>query len=158
MLPKLNGVIVPHRKNTAAMPAVKMPTPKSVTIPMSMHIGAPAVPCVKVGDEVKVGQLIAEAGGFVSAPIHASVSGKVTAVGPMLASTGAKVTAITIESDGEMTVSESCVPPTITDYDSFIAAVRASGAVGLGGAGFPTWFKWNAARSSVSDTKYLSFL
>lgn len=147
MLPKLNGVIVPHRKNTAAMPAVKMPTPKSVTIPMNMHIGAPSVPCVKVGDEVKVGQLIAEAGGFVSAPIHASVSGKVTAVGPMLASTGAQVTAITIESDGEMTVSETCVPPVINDYDSFIAAVRASGAVGLGGAGFPT-----SVKLDVKDT------
>jgi electron transport complex protein RnfC len=94
-----------------------------------------------------VGQLIAEAGGFVSAPIHASVSGKVTAVGPMLASNGSQVTAITIESDGEMTVSEDCVPPTVTDYDSFIAAVRASGAVGLGGAGFPT-----SVKLDVKDT------
>ena len=147
MLPKLNGVIVPHRKNTAAMPAVRMPSPKSVTIPMSMHIGAPANPCVKVGDEVKVGQLIAEAGGFVSAPIHASVSGKVTAIGPMLASNGSPMTAITIESDGEMTISETCVAPEVSDYDSFIAAVRASGAVGLGGAGFPT-----SVKLDVKDT------
>ena len=58
MLPKLNGVKVPHRKNTAAMPAVKMPTPKSVTIPMNMHIGAPSVPCVKVGDSVVTGQVL----------------------------------------------------------------------------------------------------
>ncbi len=147
MLPKLNGVIVPHRKNTAALAAVKMTAPKSVTIPMNMHIGAPSVPCVKVGDEVKVGQLIAEAGGFVGAPIHASVSGKVTAIGPMLASNGTYMTAITIESDGEMTVSETCVPPTVNDYDSFIAAVRASGAVGLGGAGFPT-----SVKLDVKDT------
>lgn len=147
MLPKLNGVIVPHRKHTAAMPAVKMPAPKTVTIPMSMHIGAPAKPCVQVGDEVKVGQLIAEAGGFVSAPIHASVSGKVTAIGPMLASNGSQMTAITIESDGLMALSETCVPPVVTDYDSFIAAVRASGAVGLGGAGFPT-----SVKLDVKDT------
>lgn len=147
MLPKLNGVIVPHRKNTAGMPAVKMPSPKSVTIPMNMHIGAPSKPCVNVGDEVKVGQLIAEAGGFVGAPIHASVSGKVTAIGPMLASNGSQMTAITIESDGLMTVSETCVPPTVNDYDSFIAAVRASGAVGLGGAGFPT-----SVKLDVKDT------
>ncbi len=147
MLPKLNGVIVPHRKNTAAQPAVRMPAPKSVTIPMNMHIGAPSNPCVKVGDEVKVGQLIAEAGGFVGAPIHASVSGKVTAVGPMLASNGSQVTAITIESDGQMSVSVECVPPVVNDYDSFIAAVRASGAVGLGGAGFPT-----AVKLDVKDT------
>ena len=147
MLPKLNGVIVPHRKNTAALAAVKMTAPKSVTIPMNMHIGAPSVPCVKVGDEVKVGQLIAEAGGFVGAPIHASVSGKVTAIGPMLASNGTSMTAITIESDGEMAVSETCVPPEVNDYDSFIAAVRASGAVGLGGAGFPT-----SVKLDVKDT------
>lgn len=147
MLPKLNGVIVPHRKNTAAQPAVRMPAPKSVTIPMNMHIGAPSNPCVKVGDEVKVGQIIAEAGGFVSAPIHATVSGKVTAIGPMLSSNGSQVTAITIESDGQMAVSEECVPPVVKDYDSFIAAVRASGAVGLGGAGFPT-----AVKLDVKDT------
>ena len=54
MLPKLNGVKVPHRKNTAAMPAVAMPTPKTVTIPMNMHIGAPSKPCVNVGDMVKL--------------------------------------------------------------------------------------------------------
>lgn len=147
MLPKLNGVIVPHRKNTAAMPAVRMPSPKSVTIPMNMHIGAPSVPCVKVGDEVKVGQLIAEAGGFVSAPVHASVSGKVTAIAPMTTSNGSQVTAITIESNGEMSICETCVPPVVTDYDSFIAAVRASGAVGLGGAGFPT-----SVKLDVKDT------
>ena len=151
MLPRLNGVHVPHRKNTADIPAVKMPTPKTVTIPMLMHIGAPSKPCVKVGDEVKVGQVIAEAGGFVGAPVHASVSGKVTAVGPFLASNGNYIDAITIESDGEMAVSETCVPPTVTDYASFIEAVRTSGAVGLGGAGFPT-----AVKLDVKDTSRIA--
>lgn len=138
---KLHGIHLPHRKNTAQMPSVRMPAPKSVTIPMSMHIGAPAKPTVKVGDEVKVGTLIGEADGFVSAPVHSSVSGKVTAVGPMWASNGSLVTAVTIESDGEMTVDESVAPPEVSNYDSFISAVRASGAVGLGGAGFPTAVK-----------------
>ncbi len=147
MLPKLNGIIVPHRKNTASQQAVRMPSPKSVTIPMNMHIGAPSVPCVKVGDQVKVGQLIAEAGGYVSAPVHASVSGKVTSIAPIISSNGAHVDAITIESDGEMTVSETCVPPVVSDYESFIAAVRASGIVGLGGAGFPT-----SVKLDVKDT------
>ena len=73
----LKGAHVPHRKNTAQMAAVKMPAPKSVTIPVVMHIGAPAVPAVKVGDHVDIGDVIATAGGFVSAPIHASVSGTV---------------------------------------------------------------------------------
>ena len=151
MFPKLNGVHVPHRKNTASLAAVAMPAPKSVTIPMNMHIGAPSVPCVKVGDEVKVGQIIAEAGGFVSAPVHASVSGKVTAVGPMLSANGSQVTAITIESDGQMTVSENCTPPSITDYDSFISAVRNCGIVGLGGAGFPT-----SVKLDVKDTSRIA--
>lgn len=147
MLPKLNGIIVPHRKNTASQQAVRMPSPKSVTIPMNMHIGAPSVPCVKVGDQVKIGQLIAEAGGYVSAPVHASVSGKVTSIAPIISSNGAHVDAITIESDGEMSVSETCVPPVVSDYESFIAAVRASGIVGLGGAGFPT-----SVKLDVKDT------
>ncbi len=138
---QLNGIRVPHRKNTADMVPVRMPAPKSVTVPMNMSIGAPATPIVKVGDEVRVGSLIAEAGGFVSAPIHASVSGKVTAIGSMWTSNGSKAATVTIESDGLMTKDESCVPPEVSDYDSFIAAVRASGAVGLGGAGFPTAVK-----------------
>ena len=74
----LHGVHTPHRKKTRHKPVLRMDIPKTVTIPMSMHIGAPAVPIVKVGDEVKVGQKIAEAGGFVSVPVYSSVSGKVT--------------------------------------------------------------------------------
>ncbi len=147
MFQRLHGVHVPHRKNTADMSAVRVPTPKSVTIPMNMHIGAPSKPVVKVGDLVKVGQIIAEAGGYVGADIHASVSGKVTAIAPMVASNGAKIDAISIESDGEMALYEGCTPPEISDYNSFIKAVRNSGAVGLGGAGFPT-----SVKLDVKDT------
>ena len=74
---KMHGVHVPHHKNTADLPAVIMDCPKSVTIPMSMHIGTPARPLVKVGEYVKMGQRIAEADGFVSSPVHASISGTV---------------------------------------------------------------------------------
>lgn len=149
---KLHGIRLPHRKNTAEMPAVRMSAPKSVTIPMSMHIGAPAKPVVKIGDTVKVGTLIGEANGFVSAPVHSSVSGKVTAVGQTWASNGSQVTAVTIESDGEMSVDESLQAPAVTDYESFIAAVRASGAVGLGGAGFPTSVKLDVKDLSRIET------
>ena len=138
---KLNGIHLPHRKNTADMPAVGITPPKSVTIPLAMHIGAPAKPVVKVGDEVRIGDLIGEADGFVSAPVHASISGKVTAVAPIWATNGSSVTAVPIESDGLMQVSEKVAPPEVSDFDSFIAAVRNSGAVGLGGAGFPTAVK-----------------
>jgi electron transport complex protein RnfC len=82
MFSKLSGVHVPHRKNTAKMPAVRMPIPKSVTIPMNMHIGAPSNPIVKVGDEVKEGDLIASAGNGLSVPQFASISGKVISCDP----------------------------------------------------------------------------
>ena len=137
----LKGAHVPHRKNTAQMAAVKMPAPKSVTIPVVMHIGAPAVPAVKVGDHVDIGDVIATAGGFVSAPIHASVSGTVKKIDAILVSSGNNVNAITIESDGKMTVSDAVKPPKLETFEDFINAVRDSGLVGLGGAGFPTAVK-----------------
>lgn len=136
----LHGVIVPHRKNTASIPAVKMPVPKTVSIPMVMHIGKPAKPVVKVGDHVDVGTLIAEQDGFVSSPIYASVSGKVSKINDMLISTGAFVPAVVIESDGENTKAE-VTPPVINSKEDFIEAVKKSGLVGLGGAGFPTYVK-----------------
>ena len=71
---------IPHHKNTADMPAVRMPSPKEVLLPMAQHIGAPATPIVKIGDEVKLGQRIADPTGFVSSPIYASVSGKVSKI------------------------------------------------------------------------------
>ena len=120
-----------------------MPAPSTVTIPMSMHIGAPAKPVVKVGDLVKVGTLIAEAGGFVSAPIHASVSGKVTKITDYLLSSGTTVPAVVIESDGEMTPAETVIPPVVNSRESLLEAIRNSGVVGLGGAGFPTHVKFN---------------
>ena len=138
---KLPGVHAPHRKNTAEMAAVRMPVPAMVTIPMSMHIGAPAKPIVKMMDLVKVGQPIAEAGGFVSAPIHSSVSGKVKAVDSILMSDGRYIPAVTIETDGLQEVWEGVKAPEVTDFASFVEAVRQSGAVGLGGAGFPTSVK-----------------
>jgi electron transport complex protein RnfC len=108
---------------------------------MSMNIGAPAKPVVKAGDEVKVGQLIAEAGGFVSSPIHSGVSGKVKKIDEVLQFTGQTCQAIIIESDGLQTPYEGLKAPEVTDFDSFINAVRDSGVVGLGGAGFPTSVK-----------------
>ena len=146
----LPGVHVPHRKNTADTPAMTMSSiGQFVTIPMSMHIGAPAKPIVKVGDEVKVGTLIAEAGGAVSAPIHSSVSGKVAKIVDMLISDGRTVPAVMIESDGLMTPDETIAPPVIESREAFIEAVKNAGIVGLGGAGFPTHFKLNADPAKI---------
>ena len=145
----LHGVHVPHRKNTANKSAVRMESPKTVTLPMSMHIGAPAKPIVKVGDPVQVGTLIAEAGGAVSVPIHASVSGKVSKISDYLLSDGRTVPAVILESDGEMTPDESLAPPVVDSRESLIEAIKASGIVGLGGAGFPTHFKLNVDPAKI---------
>ncbi len=140
---KLHGIHAPHRKNTVECAPTRMPVPAMITVPMSMNIGAPAKPVVKPGDVVKVGQMIAEAGGFMSAPIYSGVSGKVKRLDEIVGSNGRFDTVIVIESDGEQTVWEGVKPPVVTDKDSFVEAVRQCGCVGLGGAGFPTSVKLN---------------
>ena len=145
----LHSIPLPHHKKTQDSFPIRLTDVKSVTIPMSMHIGAPAKPVVKVGDHVKIGTLIGEAGGFVSAPVHASISGTVKKIDDMLLSSGASCQAVTIESDGLNEFDENLKPPVLTDLNSFIQAVRDSGAVGLGGAGFPTSVKLNVDPDKV---------
>ena len=140
---KLNGIKLKHRKNTENSATVDFPLPSKVKIPMSMNMGAPCQPLVKVGDEVKVGQKIGDADAPFSAPIHSGVSGKVTAISDYRTAMGALCKAVEIETDGLQTVSEDVKPPVITDKDSFLKAVRESGSCGLGGAGFPTHVKLN---------------
>lgn len=147
----LHGVRVPHRKNTSEDKPRRINTPAVVNIPMSMHIGAPAKPVVKVGDDVKVGQLIAEADGFVSSPIYSGVSGKVKRIGDMLVSSGGRVPAVTIETDGKQEMLEGIGPPKVSNLQEFLEAVRSSGVVGLGGAGFPTAVKLSVKDLSMID-------
>ena len=111
--------------------------------PLSQHIGAPATPIVEIGDEVLVGQKVAEAGGFVSAPIHASVSGKVKAIEPRFNPTGTKVNSIIIENDGEYNEVEYAhvKPLAILTKEEILNLIGEAGVVGMGGAGFPTKVK-----------------
>ena len=119
MLKKLLGrTHVPHRKTTAAMAPVRMPAPETVLIPTAQHIGAPATPIVKVGDSVFVGTKIAEASGYVSSPVHSSVSGKVKKLEPHLSANGRSSMAIIIESDGEMTPDPAIAPPSVNKFDA----------------------------------------
>ena len=145
----LRGVHVPHRKNTQDKPVVRMEAPKTVVIPVAMHIGKPARVIVQVGDLVKVGTKIAEADGPVSVPMHASVSGKVIKIQDIQVSNGGSVPAVVIESDGEMTPDETLQAPVIDSKESLIAAMKESGIVGLGGAGFPTHVKFNVDPSRI---------
>ena len=151
MLFSLKGVRVPHRKHTDGMTAVKMDAPKIVTLPMSMHIGKPAVPVVKVGEHVDVGTLIAEQDGFVSSPVYATVSGTVKKIEEMLLAGGNTAQAVVIESDGAMTASESVQAPKVESKEDLIEAIKKSGIVGLGGAGFPTYVKFNVEPSRIEE-------
>lgn len=144
------GAHVPHRKHTAQMESVVMPPPDQVVIPMSQHIGAPCTPVVKAGDLVKVGQLIGDSDKFVSAPIHASVSGKVSKITTVLMPSGMEVQAVVIDSDGEMTPWEGLEPPKVETHQDLVKAARASGLVGLGGAGFPAHIKLNVPEAGKS--------
>ena len=146
---KLHGVHVPHRKNTQDKGAKRMPAPKFVTIPMSMHIGAPATVCVKAGDEVRVGTKIGEQNGFISSPVYSSVSGKVSKIIDFLLSNGAKTSAVVIESDGLMTEADGISAPEINSKEDLVNAIKESGLVGLGGAGFPTYVKFNVPSEKI---------
>ncbi|MBQ8503188.1 MAG: electron transport complex subunit RsxC [Clostridia bacterium] len=146
------GVSVSHNKNTAEMPVERMPVPSKVVLPMQQHIGAPCSPIVKVGDIVGVGQKIGDTDKFVSAPIHSSVSGTVVAVGDVKLANGVITKGVTIESDGEMRLYEGIRPPVVTNKAELCAAVRESGLVGLGGAGFPTHVKLNIPEDKEIDT------
>ena len=118
--------------------------PAQVVIPMSQHIGAPCKPLVSVGDHVKVGQRIGEPGGFVSAPIHASVSGTVVAVEPRPYSMGGNMMAVVIENDFNDEMSEEVKPPENPDSltpEQMTELVKNAGIVGMGGATFPTHIK-----------------
>jgi electron transport complex protein RnfC len=138
----LKGVKLPHKKNTANSATATLPAVKSVTIPTSMHIGAPAKAIVKKGDNVFVGTLIAEAQGAVSSPVHSSVSGTVTAISEVLLANGNTCEGIVIESDGQNTIDPAITPPTFTTKEELTDELFKSGIVGLGGAGFPTSVKF----------------
>lgn len=132
-----------YKSATNTKPIEAMPAPDQVILPVSMHIGAPAKPIVKVGDTVDMGQPIAEAGGFVSAPVHATVSGKVIAVEPRLHQNGSKVMSIVIENDKEDRLHESVHPYDFASMtnEERIECIRSAGMVGHGGATFPTHVK-----------------
>jgi electron transport complex protein RnfC len=154
------GVHPPASKElTRDIAAAEPKLPERVVIPLRQSLGAPAAPCVKVGDEVKVGQKIGEAAGFVSVPVHASISGKVAAIARLPHPVGGEQPAIVIEGDGEDAWHESVVARESVDAltaDEIKAIVREAGIVGLGGAAFPTHVKLAPPESKPIDTAILN--
>lgn len=133
--------------------------PERVVIPLRQSLGAPATACVGVGDEVKVGTKIGEPGGFVSVPVHASISGKVAAIGRFPHPSGGEDMAVVIEGDGADTWDESLRER--TDYasmtpDEIREAVKEAGLVGLGGAAFPTHVKLSPPEAKPIDAIILN--
>ena len=129
-----------------------MPLPSKIVLSMGQHIGAPASPAVAKGDQVYVGTIVGKSGGFVSSDIHSGVSGTVSEITTITAPNGATQTAVVIVPDGEQKVDPAIAPPEVTDYKSFVDAIRASGLVGLGGAGFPTAVKLSPKNLDEIDT------
>lgn len=132
---------------------VKLPAPARVIIPLSQHIGAPAKALVKKGDLVRIGQVIGEAGGYVSANVHASVSGKVWDVQSCLLASGVSVPAVIIDNDYKdewVELTPAAAPEALT-ADELRRIVADAGIVGLGGATFPTAVKLNPAQGKTIE-------
>ena len=150
------GGVHPYEGKELSMdkPTVKLLPGKELVYPMSQHIGAPSKPIVAVGDHVLMGQKIAEAGGFVSVPISASVSGTVKEIKPTLTVSGSIVDAIYIENDEQYTPVEGL--GTKRDYTKLSKQeirdiVKEAGIVGMGGAGFPTFIKLTPKDENAID-------
>jgi len=146
------GVHPPHCKNTVECATVEMPAPERVVVSMLQHIGAPCIPTVAKGDRVEIGQIIGDSTAQICAPIHSGVSGKVLAISEIILPGGTKTAAVEIENDGQHRVFGGVTPPHVHSKEDLVTAVRASGLVGLGGAGFPAHVKFALYKQNCIDT------
>ncbi|GBE05010.1 electron transport complex protein RnfC [bacterium BMS3Abin10] len=143
-----------HKELASGKPITQASLPQRIVVPVSQHIGAPAKPEVNIGDEVKKGQVIGSATGFVSSPIHSSISGKVIAIADFPTSAGKMVQSIVIEGDGKDEAVEFKENP---DYmslssDEIRNIIKDAGIVGMGGAAFPTNVKLSPPKEKPVDT------
>ncbi len=152
---KSSGVHPPGNKIASEKKIERAPLPGEVILPVSQHIGAPARAIVKRRDEVKVGQVIAEAGGFVSVPIHATISGKVKNIIPVVSAVTSRIgDAIVITSDGKDEWLELEIPedPENLSRQDTLALIKNAGIVGMGGATFPTHVKLSPPPGKTIDS------
>ena len=156
---RIGGIHPEENKLTHEIPTQVAPLPKQAIFPLSQHIGAPAKPVVQKGDKVKVGTLLAEAGGFVSAPIFSSVSGTVFKIDTVVDATGYRRPAIIVNVEGdewEEGIDRSEKLETLADHpeltpEMIVERVKAAGIVGMGGAGFPTFIKLTPPPTSKAE-------
>ena len=146
---RIGGVHPEENKLSHDIATVAAPLPKQAVFPLSQHIGAPAKAVVAKGDKVKVGTLIAEAGGFVSAPVYSSVSGTVAKIDTIIDATGYQKPVIIINVEGdewEESIDRSDKLETLADHpeltpEEIVERIKTAGVTGMGGAGFPTFIK-----------------
>ena len=149
------GIHPPDKKSLSAdKPVTETKRPEFVVVPLSQHIGAPCKPVVSVGQEIKKGEIVGEATGFVSAPVHSSVSGKVTAIADFPNSMGRMVSSIVIENDGREEWALLKDNPDFMNLsaDEMKAKIKDAGIVGMGGATFPTVVKLSPPKEKPIDT------
>lgn len=148
-----------HKRESTYLPVIPARLPSRLILPLQQHIGAPAKALVTVGDKVIKGQMIAQADGYVSAPVHAPTSGIVTAIGdrPIPHPSGLNAPCIVIEPDGEETWGGRHRVENYAELDpsALRNIIREAGVVGLGGASFPTYIKLNPSIKTV-DTLILN--
>ncbi len=148
------GVHPPDKKELAKDREIKVAkAPKQVVIPLSQHIGAPCKPAVEIGQLVKKGEVIGTPGGFVSAPVHSSVSGKVVSIGDFPIATGKMTPSIVIENDfqEEWTTLKDHPDYLSLPPDQLKEMVKDAGLVGMGGAAFPTHVKLSPPKEKPID-------
>ncbi len=146
------GVRLPHRKNTAAAESRVLTDIPTVIIPMAQHIGAAATPVVAKGDKVYVGTVLGDSDLPLSAPVHCSVSGEVRDIKAITLPGGRVCEAVVVDSDGRFQKDPTIKPPCVNSKEELLKAVRASGLVGLGGAGFPAHAKLRVPSEKKVDT------
>ncbi|KAA6232406.1 electron transport complex subunit RsxC [Chlorobium phaeovibrioides] len=156
----IGGIHPPESKLTASKAIEKMPVPSEIVVSMSQHLGKPAKPLVKVGEEVKKGQRIGEADGFISAHVHAGTSGKVKSVKSVPHPGGNYSLSVTITTDGEDAWAEGLNTAPIDwkalSKESIIERIKDAGIVGMGGAGFPSSVKLSPPPDKTIDTIILN--
>jgi electron transport complex protein RnfC len=150
------GVHPPENKLSAGREICELPLPASVIVPLSQHLGFPARPVVNKGDTVKTGQLIAVADGFVSANIHAPVSGKIVKIDDCTDISGYKKPAIFIDREGDewiegVDLSNTLITSIRSSSENIIKIIADAGIVGLGGATFPTHVKLSVPRDKKAE-------
>ena len=149
---KLNSIKLPHLNTAAEVQSTNIKLPERVIVSMSQHGGVPCETLVKPGDKVKTGQLIGYSDAVISAPVHSSVTGTVKEITEIVNVFGKRNKAVVIDTELRQELSDEIKPPVINSRKDFIDAVRKSGSVGLGGAGFPTYVKFDYPENVKIDT------